>query len=153
MTPATAKAVPLARPITIDKVQATSLLVDPDFKIGWLRGAPTTPVWFIGIVKGLLSGLDLASGVPAADIDPAAMLAKVPVPSGEEVSEMIPWLLHIAEKATGQPPSVVDQLAPSDLFAILLQLIPGMIALANFPRTSVTGAVTSPGSSAGRPAT
>lgn len=147
------KAVKLVRPITVGKLEVASLQIDPNFKIGWLRGAPTTPVWFIGIVKGLLSGIDLESGASAADIDPAEMLAKVPVPTGEEVSEMIPWLLHIVEKATEQPASVVDQLALPDLFAMVLQLIPGMIALANFPLTPATGAVTSPGSSAGQPAT
>lgn len=147
------KPVTLSRPITIGNVQATSLLVDPDFKIGWLRGAPTTPTWFIGLVKGALSGIDLDNIEATKTVDPAQLTANIPTPSGEEVSEMVPWLLHIAEKATDQPPSVVDQLSLADMLAILMVLLPGMVSLVNFQPTSGNGAVTSPGSSAGQPAT
>lgn len=149
------KPFPLSRPIVVDKLTVTSLNIDPDFKVGWLRAAPKTPTWFIGIVRSLFAGVDLdaAQDGEAEQAKIAAaiekMLANFPVPSGEEVSEMIPWLLHIAEKATGQPADVVDQLNPGDLLAIVMKLVPGMIALANFQKTSGNGAGISPGSSTG----
>ena len=142
----------LARPITVDKLEVSSLRVDTAFKVGWLRGAPTTPTWFIGVVRSLVASVDLDEESGEVTMDKAAIekiLAAFPWPSGEEVTEMIPWLLHIAEKATGQPPAVVDQLGLGDLVAIVMLLVPGMMAIGNFQKTSAPGAAISPGSSDG----
>jgi hypothetical protein len=143
------KSVKLSAPITIGTIEAASLTIDPRFRIGWLRNAPTTPVWFVGVVKGAFAGVDFENLDKSKDIAPAAMLANIPAPSGEELSEMIPWLLHIAEKATGQPADVIDQLGPADLLKMLMALLPGMVSLANFQTTSGSGAATLPGSLAG----
>jgi hypothetical protein len=156
----TTKPVPLSRPITVGKLTVTALTLDIDFKVGWLRGAPTTPTWFIGVVRSLFANIDFDAAeeadAAAVKVDQEAidkMLANLPVPSGEEISAMIPWMLHVAEKATGQPPEVIDQLGPVDLVMIVMQLLPGMMALANFQKTSPNGAATSQGSSTGAPQT
>lgn len=145
------KSITLAAPIKVGDVEVSALTIDPTFRIGWLRKAPDTPVWFIGVVKGLFTGMDFDNPEKSKDVDTTALLKSIPEPSGEEVSQMIPWLLHIVEQATAQPPAVVDQLAPGDLLKILMGLLPGMIGIANFQRTSGSGVATSPGSSDGAP--
>jgi hypothetical protein len=151
----TTKSFPLSRPIQIGPLTVTSLNLDTFFQVGWLRGAPKTPVWFIGIVKSLFAGIDLAAPEAREATEAAVknMLANFPAPSGEEVDEVIPWLLHIAERALGQPSAVVDQLGLGDMLNIVMQLLPGMLAIANFQTTSANGAAISPGSLDGAPRT
>lgn len=141
--------VTLSAPITIGTTQVSALTVDKAFRVGWLRGAPKTPGWPIAVIKAVLSGLP--DDLDATKISPAELLkgVEIPQPSGEEVSEMIPWLLHVAAKATGQPDAVIDQLSPKDLLMILLKLMPGMGALQLFTGTPGSGSETSPGSSGG----
>lgn len=141
--------VPLSSPITIGTTQVSALTVDKQFRVGWLRGAPKTPSWPIAVIKSVLSGLP--EDLDTSKLDAAALLkgVEIPQPSGEEVSEMIPWLLHVAAKATGQPDAVIDQLSPKDLLLILVKLMPGMGALQLFTATPGSGSATSPGSSAG----
>jgi hypothetical protein len=162
----TTKSFPLSHPVTVGKLTVSALNLDTRFQVGWLREAPKTPTWFIGVVRSLFAGIELgaaAAGDGEAAGDDAAkaaaagkeaiarMLANLPVPSGDEISEMIPWMLHVAEKATDQPPAVIDQLGPGDLLAIVMQLMPSMMAVANFPKTSALGVAISPGSSDGAP--
>ncbi|MBX9944952.1 MAG: hypothetical protein K2Y40_12790 [Reyranella sp.] len=143
----TSVSLPLSRPIKVGNVEVSALVLDPEFRVGWLRGAPKTPGWLIAVLRSVLS--DLEAGQEAAGADPSKLLAAVPMPSGEEVSEMIPWLLHMAGKASGQPDAVIDQLALPDLLQILMKLMPGMGALPHFPATPASGSATSPGSSGG----
>jgi hypothetical protein len=147
----------LSKPIKVgnDKtgfMTVSALTIDPDFKAGWLRGAPTTPTWLIAVVRSLLSEIPAGTTDPTK-LDDKALFAKVPSPSGEEMSQMVPWLLHMAAKASGQSDDVIDQLSLVDLFALLLRLLPGMGALPNFQMTPASGSGTSPGSSIGAPAT
>ena len=107
------------------------------------------PWWGADLSDIDFDNLDKGKATSAEDIE--KMLENIPTPSGAEASEMIPWLLHIVEKATNQPAAVIDQLAIADLMRILGALLPGMVGLANFQRTSGSGGVTSPGSSGGPP--
>jgi hypothetical protein len=145
--------VPLSSPIAIGNVEATSLLIEPAFRVGWLRGAPPAPDWLLAAIRALLSGLE---GVTAPDIeklDTEKLFANVPTPEGQDLDKMIPWFLHIAEKASNQPAIVIDQLGIADLVKIVMVLIPGMATLPNFRVTSESGAGTSQGSSTGGPQT
>lgn len=143
------KQVTLTVPVTIGSAQVSALSIDSTLRVGWLRGAPKTPGWLIAVVKSVLA--DIPAEASGEGFDATKLLEKlnIPVPSGEEVSEMIPWLLHMASKATGQPNEVIDQLSPVDLLQILVKLMPGMAALPNFTATPASGSATSPGSSAG----
>lgn len=143
------KHVILTVPVTIGNAQVSALSVDGTFRVGWLRGAPKTPGWLIAAVKSVLA--DIPSEASSEGFDASKLLetVNIPVPSGEEVSDMIPWLLHIAGKATGQANEVIDQLSPVDLLQILMKLMPGAVALPNFTATPASGSATSPGSSDG----
>jgi hypothetical protein len=148
------KAVELGEPVVLGTAIATSLMVEPRFRVGWLRDAPETPQFFIGAVKGVIASLVENEKKLAGMTNEQAFseLAKYfPTPTGAEISAMVPWLLHVAAKATGQPADVIDQLGPVDLVKIVWAVLPSMGALANFQQTPAPGAGTSPASSDGPP--
>lgn len=164
--------VTLNTPITIGTREVSGLAVTTPFRTGFLRGAPKTPQWFIDAARKLMARMQEIMGArdAALDKDGADMSADrvVPAPSlsddelmegldvwprAEDIDELVPWLAHIAEKATGETREVVDQLDLGDLLKIIFTQLQGMMSLVNFRTTSAAGAVTSPGSSTGRPAT
>ena len=150
------KSVTLATPVTIDGREVISLQVVVPFRTGFLRGAPATPAWFITTVKALMSkaaAIEPPKDGEAPVIDDAALLADLDIwPQGGDIDAMAPWLMHVAEKATGEAPATIDQLTLGDLLKIIMLQLPGMMQLANFRMTSPTGAGTSQGSLAGAPA-
>lgn len=145
--------VPLSMPVTIGSVEATSLLIEPTFRVGWLRGAPPAPDWLLASIRALLSKLEGVTAATLDTLDTKEVFASIPTPGGEDLDKMIPWFLHVAEKASEQPAAVIDQLGVPDLLKIVMTLIPGMALLPNFRGISGSGAGTSPGSSTGAPLT
>ena len=145
--------VPLALPVTIGEAEATALYIETNFRVGWLRGAPPAPDWLLGSIRALLSQLEGVTAETLDQLDVKKVFAAVPTPTGEDLDKMIPWFLHVAEKASKQPTAVVDQLGVPDLMKIVMTLIPGMALLPNFQKISGSGEGTLPGSSTGAPNT
>jgi hypothetical protein len=154
------KQLTLGTPITIGDLEVSALPYTAPFRTGFLRGGPKTPQWFIDTVKAVMAKLTeqeaaaKAAGKDAPELDDEKLLEGLDIwPKGEDIDQLVPWLMHIAEKATKQPADVVDQLDLADLLKLIWQLLPGMMSLANFRKTSGSGAGTSPGSGTGALAT
>jgi hypothetical protein len=146
------KSVALGTPVTIGELEVSALKVTVPFRNGFLRGAPPTPQWFISTVQRLFAAGAAIDQAKIEEIDDADLLKDVDVwPQGSDIDAMIPWLLHIAEKATGQPADVIDQLAIDDMVKIIMLQLPGMMKIVNFQKTSANGALTSQGSLDGAP--
>lgn len=142
------KSVKLSRPVTIGEVRASEILVSTEAEFGWLLDAPATPDWFVGVVKGLMAALP-DDPAAASKLEAKDLLKELPWPTGSEVSAVFPWMAHMVGAATGQPKEVVRQMGVADVFKIFVELIPSLMSAASFLPTSVPGAGTSPGSSAG----